>query len=93
MNVFDKSKHFFDALNQDSQSIFTTAASFPNKPLVVDVLSQDDGIRYKGTFDSLSRQNRVTLFQALIKPDEFEFPRMVELQRDKVHVNRVFIVI
>jgi hypothetical protein len=37
--------------------------------IVVDELTRDDGIRYKGTFDSMSRETRVTLFQALITPD------------------------
>jgi hypothetical protein len=30
--------------------------------IVVDELTRDDGIRYKGTFDSMSRETRVTLF-------------------------------
>ena len=37
--------------------------------IIVDELTHDQGIRYKGTFDSLKRENRVTLFQALITPE------------------------
>ena len=43
-----------------------------SKPdILVDELSKDEGIKYRGTFDSMNRQNRTTLFQALITPDEF----------------------
>jgi len=47
--------------------------------VVVDTLTRDEGIKYKGTFDSMSRQNRTCLFQALITPDEFRYPLMLEL--------------
>ena len=30
--------------------------------LIVDELSRDEGIKYKGTFDSMNRTNRATLF-------------------------------
>lgn len=30
--------------------------------IVVDELTRDEGIKYKGTFDSISRENRQTLF-------------------------------
>ena len=61
--------------------------------VIVDTLTRDEGIRYKGTFDSMSRLNRTTLFQALITPDEFRYPLMLELQRDKQLTNRIYIII
>ena len=61
--------------------------------IVVDELTRDDGIRYKGTFDSMSRETRVTLFQALITPDQFKYPLMLEIQRDRENLSRVFIVV
>jgi hypothetical protein len=47
--------------------------------IVVDELTHDEGIKYKGTFDSISRENRITLFQALITPDEVRYPLMLEI--------------
>jgi hypothetical protein len=47
--------------------------------LVVDDLGHDEGIKYKGTFASMTRQTRKTLFQALITPDSMSHPLMLEL--------------
>ena len=61
--------------------------------VLVDELTRDEGIKYKGTFDSMNRTNRTALFQALITPDEFRYPLMLEIQRDKSMSNRIYIVI
>lgn len=80
--------------NQSSQVMLIDHVGGRGKPdLLVDELSRDEGIKYKGTFDSMNRTNRTTLFQALITPDEFRYPLMLELQRDKSLTNRIYIVI
>ena len=94
LNVFDKSsRNILNGLNQVStnRSQLTTEHTpemstmlinhaGEGKPnIIVDELTKDDGIKYRGTFDSMTRDTRITLFQALITPDEFRYPLMLEL--------------
>jgi hypothetical protein len=58
-------------------------------------LALDDAINFDGTFDSISSPNRVTIYRAQIAPDTpaGPLPLLLELQRDYVVTNKLFIVI
>jgi hypothetical protein len=61
--------------------------------MVVDHLHHDEGIRYDGTIESMKRSERVTIYESSITPDESDDLFNVYLQRDRVYVNRLFILI
>lgn len=56
-------------------------------------LTANDAIHFDGTFDSLKSPNRVTIYRAQITPEETQVPLLLELQRDLVNTNKLFIVI
>ena len=65
-----------------------------SKPdVIVDQLTHDEGIKFNGTFESMKRNQRVKIFESVITPDEQNQNLLIELQRDKIHVNRLYIVI
>jgi hypothetical protein len=61
--------------------------------MIIDKLSNDQGIKFNGTFDSMRRDQRVNIFESTITPDESNENLTIYLQRDRIHVNRLFILI
>lgn len=58
----------------------------------VDSLPHDSGIKFNGTFASMKRTGRITLYKAKIAPDG-QRNLLLEVQRDTALVNQIFIVI
>ena len=58
-------------------------------------LALDDAIHFDGTFESIGSPNRVTIYRAQIAPETKAgpLPLLLELQRDHVIANKLFIVI
>ena len=58
----------------------STAVDGGRPNIKVESLDQDEGIVYKGTFDSQKRRNtRITLYSARITPDETNVPLQLQL--------------
>jgi predicted lipoprotein len=58
----------------------------------VDALHQDSGIKYTGTFESVKRDTRVTLYRAKVSPDGGK-RLLLEVQKDKIKDNSIFIAV
>lgn len=56
----------------------------------IDVLQCDTGIRYTGTFESMKRNNRKTIYSAYVSPDG-DTKLQLDLQRDSIAKNSMFI--
>lgn len=57
-------------------------------------LELEEGIKFNGTFDSMKRKvQRVTIYRAMVTPEECHQRMLLELQRDKILTNKLFVVV
>jgi hypothetical protein len=82
---------FIEPLNKTSRQ--SSKPVLVSNQLTHDYLLHDRGIAFDGTFDSMRRTGRITIYRAKIAPDGLNTTLMLELQRDQNLVNKLFIVV